>query len=198
VRSIEGGSRRTTTGVLRWREGSAAVASKHREDELFERSMEGVERLPDRERVLVPRRRTRKVTSPSKAEARTAAIGPDFELVRFGERVEGLRRGGDARSLTRLKTGEPPAGDRVDLHGLKRDEARRAVDALLERARSRQIRSVLIVHGRGRRSEGGPVLKEALFGWLTQPPWAGRVLAFVSAPPALGGAGATLVLLRRR
>ena len=59
-------------------------------------------------------------------------------------------------------------------------------------------RCVRIVHGRGLRSQGGPVLKDAVLAWLQEPPLAAIVMAFASAPPAWGGPGALFVLLRRR
>jgi len=54
---------------------------------------------------------------------------------------------------------------------------------------------VLVVHGRGNRSESGPVLREALPVWLAEEPHAGAVLAFAAAEDRRGGA--TYVLLRR-
>jgi DNA-nicking Smr family endonuclease len=56
---------------------------------------------------------------------------------------------------------------------------------------------VLAIHGRGLHSEARAVLRRALPEWLQAAPLADLVLAFASAPPALGGPGATLVLLRR-
>ena len=54
-----------------------------------------------------------------------------------------------------------------------------------------------MVHGRGLHSPEGPVLKEALPGWLAAAPIGARVLAFATAGPEAGGAGASYVLLRR-
>jgi len=86
----------------------------------------------------------------------------------------------------------------LDLHGLPAREAREDVAFELGEAFAAGERCVRIVHGRGTHSPGGPVLKEALLGWLQQPLLARRLLAFASAPPAQGGSGALLVLLRRR
>ena len=59
-------------------------------------------------------------------------------------------------------------------------------------------RCVLLVHGRGLHSPDQlPVLKEALLGWLAGGRFGRLVLAFCSARPADGGAGALYVLLRR-
>ena len=59
-------------------------------------------------------------------------------------------------------------------------------------------RTVLIVHGRGLRSPGGlPVLKHAAAQWLSHGIAGGYVLAFATARPSDGGAGAVYVMLRR-
>jgi DNA-nicking Smr family endonuclease len=120
-----------------------------------------------------------------------------FEVTREGERVYGLARGVDPAHLRRLRRGEPEAERELDLHGLSSREAREDVGFEIREAYEAGERCVRIVHGRGSRSPGGPVLKEALLEWLQQPPLADLVLAFASAPPAEGGAGALRVLLRR-
>lgn len=59
-------------------------------------------------------------------------------------------------------------------------------------------RCVLLIHGRGLNSpDRVPVLKNALVGWLTRGRLAKRVLAFATARPVDGGAGALYVLLRK-
>ena len=71
----------------------------------------------------------------------------------------------------------------------------------LPRPRAHQSgqRCVLIVHGRGLNSKDQvPVLKHRLTTWLTRGSWARLVLAFTSARPCDGGAGALYVLLRRQ
>jgi DNA-nicking Smr family endonuclease len=86
----------------------------------------------------------------------------------------------------------------LDLHGQTRDEAKRAVELFLRDARRSGKRCVVLVHGRGLHSRDQlPVLKEALGTWLGQGRFARHVLAFATARPADGGAGAVYVLLRR-
>jgi DNA-nicking Smr family endonuclease len=121
-----------------------------------------------------------------------------FEVVRTGERVEGIAAGIDRKLLQRLKRGEPEPVRRIDLHHLKRQEARPLVERELRAAFAAGERCVLFVHGRGLRSEDGPVLKEALLEWLQAAPLSERVMAFASARPEDGGVGALYVLLRRQ
>ena len=53
-----------------------------------------------------------------------------------------------------------------------------------------------MIHGKGNRSEAGPVLKDALPVWLGEPALAPFVQAFASATGGDGGVGATYVLLK--
>jgi DNA-nicking Smr family endonuclease len=100
--------------------------------------------------------------------------------------------------LAELRRGRREPEREVDLHRMLARDAK----ALLARELADAVRSgercVLVIHGRGLHSgEGGPVLRDALPGWLSSGPAASRVMAFAPAPPRLGGPGATLVLLRR-
>lgn len=128
------------------------------------------------------------------SEAEPAA----FELERAGERIEGRAPGVDRRTLLRLRKGEPAPEREIDLHGLRVGAAEQALAAALEAAWRASERCLLVIHGRGLRSPAEPVIKRSLPGWLAAPPHGARILAFTSAAPERGGAGATLVLLRRR
>jgi DNA-nicking Smr family endonuclease len=78
-------------------------------------------------------------------------------------------------------------------------EARPAVEAFLTHAYQDGKRCVLIIHGRGHNSKDQiPVLKSRLASWLARGQRARLILAFVSARPCDGGAGALYVLLRRQ
>ncbi len=100
--------------------------------------------------------------------------------------------------LLALSRGEWPPRERIDLHGMRLEPARRTLARRLEAARARGLDCVIVIHGRGQRSAAGEaVLREALPDWLTTGASARSVLAFAQAPQSLGGLGATLVLLRR-
>ncbi len=86
----------------------------------------------------------------------------------------------------------------IDLHGMTVPVAREAVNAFLQDAVQRGFSAVLIVHGRGLSSAAEPVLKTGLVRWLTTGTWRKWVMAYASARPCDGGAGATYVLLRPR
>jgi len=121
-----------------------------------------------------------------------------FEIERIDERVEGLAPGADRRTLARLASGDPEPEADIDLHGLDATGAERELRRALLRAHDEGMRCVLVIHGRGRHSDGPPVLREAFSDWLAAPPLGPRVLAFASAAPRHGGVGASYVLLRSR
>ena len=161
------------------------------DDDLFDRAMAGVQPLaPGGKQVVRASRRDQ----PPEAAASGAPIA--FEVEFWGEQLSGLAPGGEARWLTALRRGEPQPQRRLDLHGFTRDEARSQVRRFLRQAIDAGLECVMIVHGRGQRSEAGPVLKRALPEWLAEPAHGASVRAFASAPLRLGGGGATLVLLR--
>jgi DNA-nicking Smr family endonuclease len=100
--------------------------------------------------------------------------------------------------LRKLRKGEIAVQGHVDLHGLTRAEARTALERFLLAARQGGKRCVLVVHGRGLHSKDQiPVLKTSVQLWLTRGRIARWVLAFATARPHDGGAGAVYVLLRR-
>jgi DNA-nicking Smr family endonuclease len=101
-------------------------------------------------------------------------IGPDV--------VRKLRRGGWVIQA------------QIDLHGLRRDEAREQLAAFLREAARQGLRCVRVVHGKGNGSPGKePVLKHRVHSWLVQK---AAVIAFTQARAAEGGSGALVVLLQ--
>lgn len=94
-----------------------------------------------------------------------------------------------------LRTGRMVPEATLDLHGYRLDAASRELPAFIEAAAQRDCRVVRIVHGKGGREDArNAPLKSHVAQWLVQLP---AVLAFHSALPTDGGAGAVYVLLRR-
>lgn len=120
----------------------------------------------------------------------------DLQLERrAGGAIDGWAAGFDRRRLRALRRGDVEPDIEIDLHGMTRAEAHRELRAALRDALAENARCVLVVHGRGNRSETGPVLRDALPGWLAEDPHGAAVLAFAAAEERRGGA--TYVLLRR-
>lgn len=123
----------------------------------------------------------------------TPALPPTPEL-----RVDSAA-GLDKRLAERLRRGQVPIDGRLDLHGLTHDAARAALTARVRAAHAAGQRCLLVITGKGLRSEGAVgVLREALPLWLNGPDLRPLVLAVRQAQPRDGGAGAFYLLLRRR
>jgi DNA-nicking Smr family endonuclease len=96
--------------------------------------------------------------------------------------------------LRKLRRGGWPVQDSLDLHGNNSDAARKLLQAFLHEAMQRELRCVLVIHGRGLNSRGGEaVLRKLARHWLTQHP---GVLGYCDAQPKEGGSGAAMVLLK--
>ena len=104
-------------------------------------------------------------------------------------RREGVQHG----VYRKLKQARYEAEARLDLHKMSVARARQQVFEFIRDAMSMDLRSLIIVHGRGNHS-GVALLKSHVAHWLPQ---IDDVQAFCSAQPQHGGAGAVYVLLRK-
>ncbi len=110
----------------------------------------------------------------------------------------GRAPGLDKRTAERLKRGQLAIEARIDLHGLTRADAHRALTAFIDGAHQAGRRCVLVITGKGLGAENGGVLRGAVPRWLNQAPLRPRLLAFCYAQPKHGGDGALYLLLKRR
>ena len=135
---------------------------------------------------------------PDRAPARRDRDAPRRFLVESSGEAFAARADDVSRAqLAKLRRGDPAPDSEVDLHGLSARDAEQRLAGELAEAERAGARCVLVIHGRGIRSQAGAVLREVLPEWLARSPHAERVMAFATAPRSLGGPGATLVLLRR-
>jgi len=192
-------ARRRREAELRAAQERAAAARAERERTLFERTVGPVQPLPDRGRALLAPPRPDALPRQRERDERLAlqqAWSDELDVERLLDTDDELsfRRPHIAPDVTaRLRRGHWAIQAQIDLHGLRRDEARDALAAFLRAARQRGLRCVRVVHGKGLGSPGRqPVLKGKVRAWLVQKD---EVLAFVQARAADGGHGALLVLL---
>lgn len=105
------------------------------------------------------------------------------------------RDGIAGKILKELRSGRFPWQAQLDLHRYTAAAAMHIVDNFLTEALTQNIRSVLIVHGKGSRTPNQkPILKNILVTHLRDNP---NVLAYHSARPSDGGTGAVYVYLKR-
>ncbi len=158
--------------------------------------MQGVRPLPPGPRRAVPEWQE----DPS-APAASARLRPPQDALHVDEDGDKLTGAafGVAHDLVRaLARGEIVPQAELNLHHLSAEAAAHQAERFIEQSLAQGRRCVLLIHGRGLHSGlAGPALRPALVESLRRGPVAKQVLAFASAPPRYGGAGALIVLLRR-
>ncbi|WP_114974178.1 Smr/MutS family protein [Rhodoferax ferrireducens] len=169
------------------------------EKNLFILAAGTVKPLPDKRRALLKKEPTAPRPMQYEQDEKAVlieAISDEFDVGTLLD-VDDLlsfRRPGIGPDVTRkLRRGDWSIQRQLDLHGLRRDEAREQLSFFIREAHKHGIRCVRVVHGKGLGSPGkAPVLKSRVHSWLVQKQ---EVLAFVQAKPADGGGGALVVLL---
>ena len=125
------------------------------------------------------------------------AISDEFDVESLLDTDDALsyrRQGIGVEVVRKLRRGVWVTQGQLDLHGLRRDEAREQLATFMREAVRSGWRCVRIVHGKGLGSPGRePVLKGKVKGWLVQN---NDVVAFTYARASDGGHGAVVVLLR--
>ena len=173
--------------------------------ELFLREMRGVMRLPESAPVapVRPRGAPTLAQQARRAAASAAAERLAGEPLSLPEQVPevgphdlvGLKKDGVQEGVYRkLRLGKYEPQTRLDLHRVTLKDARLQVMAFLQDAHRHGLRTVLVTHGKGYHSVTPGRLKSYVLHWLEE--W-DLVLAYHSARPWHGGAGATYVLLRK-
>ncbi|OIO01987.1 MAG: DNA mismatch repair protein MutS [Desulfovibrionaceae bacterium CG1_02_65_16] len=174
------------------------------DDSLFFSAMQGVAQIGGSGRQVQPPpppapELPEDDADPEAKLMRQAMMGSvDFEIEFSDEYMHGYVRGLDSKIFQQLKAGRLSAEGHLDLHGQNADQA---LDSLLFFMRESYLagrRMVLVIPGRGKNSPRGlGILRQELQTWLTREPLRRIVLAFCTAQPRDGGAGAIYVLLRK-
>lgn len=111
-----------------------------------------------------------------------------FDLISY--RLDGVQEG----VFRKLRLGQYPVQAVLDLHQHTLKAAREALAQFLHDCHDHDIRSLLIRHGRGEKSQPPAILKSYVSHWIRTWP---EVLACHSAQAMHGGYGALYVLLRK-
>lgn len=125
--------------------------------------------------------------NPLTLPEQVAEIGP-HDIV--GHRKNGVQEG----VYRKLRLGKYEIQAKLDLHRITLTDGRKMVHDMLTEAHQRGLRTLLITHGKGMHSPQPARMKSYVMHWLAE---SDLVLAWHSARPEHGGAGATYVLVRK-
>ena len=205
VKGLEGSNQRTGPVSSRCLPDRTAEEG---EEDLFQMAMKDVIPLRDN-KDKIARSPLKKDKSPDPLPSHSEMIREylsclvkepaAWDISFSDEYMEGAVSGISSKIMKRLKRGEFSIQDYIDLHGLTRKEAEDVVNRFIIQSYQKGMRCVLIVHGRGLGSvDHQPTIKKELPVWFKRGILKKIVLAFVTARPCDGGAGASYVLLRKR
>jgi len=162
--------------------------------DLFQQALDGVIPITSSNRIAPSPPARRVPTRNNASPLPTATDGFSDHNLNDVALTSFFRSGLNSMTLRKLRRGQWPVQDSIDLHGCTSDEARRVLVEFLHHALHNGLRCVNVIHGKGWRAEGGKgILKVRVRNWLTQHP---QVLAFCEAPAYAGGGGAVWVLLK--
>ncbi|MEP7099129.1 MAG: Smr/MutS family protein [Burkholderiales bacterium] len=174
------------------------LAREQRERDLFALTVGIVTKL--RDVATAPQRPKPPATARQRERDEAAvmleAISDEFDVESLLDTDDALsfRRADIGPEVVRkLRRGVWAIQAQLDLHGLRREEARERLNRFIHDARRNGLRCVRVIHGKGNGSPGRePVLKGKVKTWLVQKK---DVIAFTQARASDGGTGALLVLL---
>ena len=115
-------------------------------------------------------------------------------MIKPEDLIEFKRDGVQDGVFRKLRLGKYPIQARLDLHRKTLKQARDEVVYFLRQCMRMDIRTVIIVHGKGEHSNPPALMKSYLSYWLTQ---IKEVQCVHSAQRFHGGTGAVYVLLRK-
>lgn len=117
----------------------------------------------------------------------------------------------DRKKVRKIRSGRIEIEARIDLHGMRQDEAYAALRAFLFRCQGRDQRWVLVITGKGRKADDDRhepfdmtvsrdrgVLKRNVPRWLEEPDLRPLVVSYTFAAISHGGEGALYIHLRKR
>lgn len=166
------------------------------DSQLFREAMRNVRPLKASDKVIINQQknvgnltyRRKKAQSEALTLKTTVSIS---DIVKAEDVLVFAQSGLSKQQFQQLKNGQLTIDTELDLHGYTVDQSLLTLEQFFNQAREHQYRCLRIVHGKGREKA---LLKNATVAFLQAQ---NDILAYHSAPPFLGGTGATLVLLKR-
>lgn len=172
------------------------------EEDLFRQEMSGVQPL-EKKRVSLNVRPAEPTEAQLARRESASNHKPTDENLLTSEYVEmvdphdilGFKRGGVQEGVYRkLRLGKYQVDAVLDLHRKTVEQSRKEVFEFVRECGDLGLRTIMILHGKGDRSNPPALLKSYVNKWLPVLP---QVMAFHSAQRHQGGAGALYVLLKK-
>lgn len=101
-------------------------------------------------------------------------------------------------SLRQIKKNQSRPDATLDLHGYTQEQALQQFQQFIRQSSDRGLRLLRVITGYGKITGGQGVLRSALPKWINYPENRPFILSYQQARPQDGGAGAWLLLLRRK
>ncbi len=159
----------------------------------FMESLDGIRKL-DSDRVNLyqdlPRKKTMPIPSLQQNHEKNLNSA---HIINQNPEDSWFQQGLQKKIRQRIQSGKLTVEANLDLHGYRREEAETQLREFIHQALHAGLRMVVIIHGKGYRSQGGSVLRPMVLSWLSQQP---GILAYCPAQPKDGGKGASYVYLK--
>lgn len=160
----------------------------------FTELMGDVKRL-NNSRINVYQDRVKSISPKKQAQAPDSML--DYSTISYQNLSEidesYFNSGIQKRQQKKIRQGIIAVDDHIDLHGCNQQRATTALLEFVDHALTSQFRFLIVVHGKGSRSDKQAVLKPLVHHLLSQQP---MVLAWCPAQPIHGGNGASYVYLK--
>lgn len=161
---------------------------------LFKEAVSKIKKMAQNRVIL-----KKKSPSPTRKQFDTENVEPAFTISDFqtektvssDDYLFFARPGLSEKQIRELRQGKFRISARLDLHGFNIETARDELISFIHTKFNQKQRYLCIIHGKGHGEQ--PILKNKLNNWLRQ---IDQILAFATATPRHGGAGALYVLLK--
>lgn len=173
----------------------------HSDDSLFQQELEGVQPIKhDKADVIkvsveTPGIRVRRKLAEAHAISHDPLSSSNVPMLKSNDVLEFKRPGIQNGVYRKFRLGQYDIEARLDLHKLSIDQARQEVFRFLRECTHYELRTVMILHGKGdRHPDKIATIKSHIAVWLPQ---IEEVMAFHSAQRHHGGTGAVYVMLKK-
>jgi DNA-nicking Smr family endonuclease len=186
------------------------------EAQLWEQATRALDRVKAKPRVgsaaepasSQPAPRLPAVTSARTQASQRSSQPPTAAVARKSGKPSAPLAEFERRKARQIASGKIELGARIDLHGLRQDDARSRLRAFLLDAHAKGHKTVLVITGKGGEEPADPrgaragerprgVLRRNVPSWLGEPDLRAIVLSYTAAGVRHGGAGALYVQLRK-